>query len=394
MGNKYSTPTDKPAVMIQEPEDRVDYLAEFYGKDTEEYDPIEDSYFHRKAENLFNTLQQTPGPQVQRQFEIFIDRDRGLALPYESGKSTFSSDKNDPISTESTPRYLEFVICKGNLSELSENFAVNKNFPDHPCKGNCQCIKELVVVDPETKRIIRTSSRPADISPTSSPTRSQIRSRRCPLMTGGANNKSKGMGSTTTSSPETTTESDEDRLFSETSDLKEISTTDTSPAQNQKNKQNKKQNINKPKESNLDEEDLNLEEEGEEEIFIDEGDDIEDELEDIEGEDITEDGIILSQSDITSSDLYRMQNRIFRSDTTDDKLGSANRRTKDNSYSEDFDDERLTEEMRGMLRNLNKNKRGKQSSVLDTEQEIMNMNSDTSTDELTKLSTKKNNKYN
>ena len=449
MGNKYST-DDKPYVVVQKQGNRDyrDYRDDFYGKRKEDYPSIDDYYYHGKAEEIYNRVQrqvplrsslressslhdefsqvpfrQEPDIYVERRIEIFIDPERGLTMPYKTGRTDFeniSSDKNPEVFSSENPRYIEFIICKGDLGDLNEKFAVHKSNPDHECKGDCSCIKELIVVDPQTNKIIQRTSRPYDISPTSSPSPYQKeKGKTCPFMLGGNGrtryNTNKGWSSTTTdSSPEEISDSDEinDRLFSATSDLdNEMSPTDTTSAKNKKqtnkqnyNKQNKK--LTQEKETDLDEE-FNLDEDDDEEAFIgDEGDDIEEELEGIEDEDITEDGIILSQSDITSSDLYRMQNRIFRSDTETD-------------FDDDNDDE-LTDKIRSMMSNMNSNNTGnrnrnernrnKRSGLFDTEEKEMldmdsdtdrnelskanKMNEDTSSDRYTKKSTRKNNKYN
>jgi hypothetical protein len=97
------------------------------------------------------------------------------------------------------------------------------------------------------------------------------------------------------------------------------------------------------------------------------------ELEDIDNEDITEDGIMLEQSTINSSDLYKMQSRIFGSNTSSNDLLSES----------DF-----TEQVRKAMVNVNRNKQMFSSE----DQAILNMNS-VSSEKLIKKKPKHNKKY-
>jgi len=79
-------------------------------------------------------------------------------------------------------------------------------------------------------------------------------------------------------------------------------------------------------------------------------------LEDLD--DVTEDGFLLGQSDINTSDLYRIQNRIFQSET-------------------ETDDEETTDQVRQAMKQINDRQSSrKRNPIYDTEdRQILGMNS-------------------
>lgn len=390
----------------------------------------------------------------------------------------FSSD------SVSNKKIIEIISCttnnQGNLYEILEKFAVNGGPIDHDCGANCQCIQETIEITGNFVRPYRddtifsaTSPSPltssnytqTQISPTSTPTsnyrvanstnqyQNQQSLNLSPTSTGPVtlsptsveplnrdrttidrnlqyflqnNNRGNNLmgnmmgnlrgGATSgmqTSSDEndeiTDSEEQTDRAFSTTS---EISDTATSPLKKDNNASKKKNGM----ETSTDVEYYNEEE------IEDETDDDNDDLEGLEDEDITEEGIIL-ESDINTSDLYRMQKRIFASETetgsNNDIFASDNesdifdekyddtitetisgsetytqsRNYNDNNYQNandynDDDDEQTTEKVRKAMKQMNE-----YENVFDSEdRDIMRMNS--STDQYMKRPTQRNNKYN
>lgn len=285
MGNKYSTEENKE---ISNP---PNYLAEFYGKEEENPEQIGIDY-QQRAEEVTRQIENYPeNIIIKKRIDIFVDPEKGLRMPYES--SEFRPQLSDELVISDDPKYIEFIICKGDLSEFSEKYAVHHKTPTHDCGANCRCIQKMVKVMPSSQH--KRVSRSFDVSPTSSNPVPRT------IMTGGADVET---SDDIPSPPEK-----EDDLFSESSE--KMSTTDTSSPG--KGKQKKK----KSKEE--EEEEVKLGEEEEDEPLVDEPDEPDEDLAGIDNEEegVEEDGFLLSQSDITSSELYRMQSRIFGSETTD-----------------------------------------------------------------------------
>ena len=395
MGNKYSTP-NKPMIVVTEldPDPEPDYLAEFFAKEPEgQYETIDDLLFHEKAGKMYYKIQrEKPDIYVEKHIEIFVDKDNDIALPYESSKMSLSSDTNEPIVTSENMKYIEMYICRGNIDELVK-YPVHKNTPDHDCKGNCDCIKQTFQYDPQTRTITRSSDNPYNLSATSTVSPGQYKGKECRMAGGAFDDTSsqgrKGVSSTTSDSPEEISDSDEtrDKLFSETSEMKDMSTTDTTPIKDKKQKQKQKVGESDLEDIEFDEE----EEETNEETFIEESDDIDEgELEGIIDEETSEAGIILSQSDITSSDLYRLHRVVFRSETDSDTGSDA-------EFTAQV--EMAMNQARRNERNTRKNKSelNQRNNLFDTEEnDMLDMGSEnkTSSDRLTRKSTKKNIKYN
>lgn len=441
MGNNNSGQSNKPDV--SRTENNTSLLKTLYAKDSENNTKkIKQDIFDTADEIYDRVWDGNKNIYIERRVEIFADPLRGISLPYISDKDAFSSENNyNQILSSENPRYIEFIVCNGNMEEFIQKFPVGKSTLDHECDGNCRCIEGVIEVLGDKNKIYtknhnnnfsQTSAEQLTLSPTSSEPYNSIRAGNknnnhsgmkskvvqdksndqiCkPIMAGGlacrqpmlggANNKNNNQNET---SPEDITESEEetDNIFSTTS---EISDTTTSPIFNNKSKNNQ---TNRKK---------NSKQEIREETTIDEFDDddedidIDDEvLEGLDDEDITEDGYILEQSDITSSDLYRMQSRIFGSETDTSEYNVTNnnarkngrynrnntnnmaenntrKNTRNNQNNIDNDDN-TTERVRRAI-----NKMNSRNTIFDTEdRDILDMNS--STDKYMKRPTNRNTKY-
>lgn len=365
---------------------------------------------------------------IERKIEIYNDPARGISLPYSTDKYAFESDKNnnnyqnDQIITSENPRYIEFIVCKGNMNDFKEKFAVNKFEPAHECKGNCQCIEETYeVIGNKSKRYDKSNNSDQSkqyqqshnnyqLSPTSAESYDPSKKNNNSLWGGNAI-------ADMDDSPEEITDSPEDKnyAFSTTSDM---STTSSTAANSRKMNQDKnkktikKKNIDNKLFDSTDEDDDEKDDtdtDTDTDTDNDKDEEDDDDDEDLEGldEELTEDGIILEQSDISSSDLYRMQSRVFASNTEDSSDYKMNKNIKNNNRNtgtnrntlnnrniqnknrnrRDASDKELTEQMRKAMKQMNA-----RDTIFDSDdREIMNMNS--STDKYMKRPTKKNSKY-
>ena len=363
MGNK-STTDNTRAKDIDQTKDVIQYSD--YAQGVGEENIGEDYYDY--ADDIYERIRSKPDADiyVERYTEIFIDPIKGTAYPYESPRNIGSETSDRRITTISSenPKYIELIICQSDMNELvKEKFAVNRDIPDHECKGNCECIGKLIKINRSNGK---TTLHPLTLSPTSSEPGKKISSKEtCPPMKGGADKV------LTTDSSDDEDEGEKNDMFSETSEL---------VVEPNKNKNKNKKNQNK-KNNNGDNDDLGIDDvdnDDAENIISD--DDIEDEpddddedLEGIEDEDITEDGLLFDQSDITSSDLYRIQSRVFGSETdTEDNLES---------------DIGFTEKVEAAMNQANRRKK-----MFDSEdRDILNMNSPT--DRYLRKPFRKNNKY-
>ena len=361
--------------------------------------------------------------------EVYADPSRGISMPYISDRNTYNSDNiNDMLTTSENPRYIEFIVCKGNLSDLNEKYAIHKSTPNHDCRGDCNCINQMIEVVGNKSRIYRQpqshiheQSSPV-LSPTSidacdittdnqtiAATRAKsannMNNPTCKPMFGGQTNNEDIYSET---SPEEITDSDEQTndVFSTTT---EMSDTSTSPGPNnkQKSKKNSLFTTSDEDEGDSDDDDLDTDDSD----IIQEETDVDDEdLEGLDEEDITEDGFILEQSDISSNDLYAMQSRVFNSNTETPvrKTKKAVRKTKKTirkKKSNDADDDETTELVRRAIHQANlrhnKNNRTSRNSrnsrnnggLFDSEDmKIFDMNS--STDKYMKRPVNRSIKYN
>lgn len=308
--------------------------------------------------------------------ELYIERCVEL-FTHPSGTFPYYSDHKfpeyDSLSSEG-PRFVELIICT-DQGDIREKFAVHHNKPDHDCGPNCQCIEEIFEVsDKKTSIFSPTSSEGTKtqtiFSATSSEPPVPAQTGGCPFcmrstkdrMEGGVcsglrNDNMVGGENNETSPDELTDSEDEiDEAYSETSDM---SDTMTSPEDDIEPKTRKKKLENMEEEEEEDEEDI----EGYEDEI----------LEGIDDEEITEDGFILEQSDISSSDLYRMQSRIFRSNT-------------ESVRSKDEEDEETTEKVRRAMNQIDR--RG----MFDSEDRDILFNASSSED-FTRRPTRSNPKY-
>ena len=404
MGNENSTQINK--VDDYDTEKNVDFLAEFYGKDDEMTDDEMnlDKNYYRNADEIYGRVKPTSSDiYVQRRIEIFVDPIRGRVLPYESRNTNFGHNMFEQATTSENPKYVEFIVCNSDLQDIRKKYAVNKSMPgphDAESSENCEYHGELFEMSSE-KKASEKMRRPAGLSATSSNAMSQnqgvfsqtstaakpshlIHGGTCGIMHAGANNA--GPADT---SPEEILDSDEnDKAFSDTSDM---TTTTTSPAMPG---QKKKQTGETVDEDAGDAGEADEADEAEVEAIIeDETDDDDEDLEDLDDE-VTEEGLILDQSDISSTDLYRMQSRIFGSETSEFKPETEKEYT--DRVEEAMDAvERNTKSKsntRTVSRSGNARKNTRKRNIFNSEDnEILNMNS--STDKYMKRPTKKSNKY-
>jgi len=270
------------------------------------------------ADDMYKNLMENI--YTEKHIQIFVDKNKGIEMPYET---MMPSEQKDYTSSEA-PKYVEFIICKDD-ENLREKFAVHKKTPDHPCGKNCKCIEKFVTI-------------------------------RSSKQAGGAKNKDEDE-----EQEDVFTESDEITEYSPTSD--DISTTTTTTESAKKKEKEKKKKEKKEEDDDTDETDEDTED-----------------LEGIDEEAITEDGLILDGSDIHSSDLYRMQSRVFASETDDFAEEGL---STESEYTDKVD----------KAVNMLKKRQKQQSKLFDTEEkEILNLTS--STDEFMKRPSKKNPKYN
>jgi hypothetical protein len=405
-----------------------DLLKQFYAKNTEsEANKISENIYD-KADTMYEEIWDNGEHDlyVKRKIkvDVYADPSRGITLPYISDRNAYESEsKNDLLTSSENPRYIEFIICKGNLSDIHEKYAIHKTTPNHDCRGDCNCIQETLEVIGNKSRIYdQPSSVLQSISPTNakdyakdyanvksckteavqqpqqpqphhhhhhhpsssdiafSPTSDEsinatqtptstdiykmherfLQSQNKPVcrpMLGGAIGGAKRDESIESeTSPEEITDSEEqtEGAFSSTS---EMSDTTTSPAfgnkkkDNDKDKNKNKRNtlFTKDNDENEDDENLDLDEDIEEETNVDDED-----LEGLDEEEITEEGFILDQSDISSTDLYKMQSRVFKSDTETPVQSVKFNAMKTNNakFNNDNDDE-TTERVRKAMTRAN-----------------------------------------
>ena len=329
-----------------------------------------------------------------------ITYQNGLSMPYLVDKNTFNSEKYDNYLSSENPKYIELIVCKGNMDDFVEKYAINKNTPDHDCGKNCHCIEETYEIVGNDVKIYQknkyaknstesinrnmyspTSEEPVNKTNMYSPTSEEPVSKNKISIKKYKYNKSNIKNNTF--SPTSVDQSNESKYaeFSPTSadqtdgyDYTKYSPTSTDPITSTKNIHGflkggaKKDNIdssitseNKKKkddDSSITSENQksknNIKGKKNMDDEIDEGDE---DLEGLEDEDITEDGFMLSQTDITTSDLYNLQANVFRSHTPD-RLDTMNNmsRYQRNRYNSDHYDEPTEKENEAMSR-IEKNKR-------------------------------------
>lgn len=436
-------------------DNRPNFLDEFYAIDPKNQVFRAPNDIYQKANKMYKCVWDDIGSESQ--LDVFSDLANGINLPYYSNKNTLSSDfRKDYLLSSENPQYIEFIYCQGpNLAEINEKYRVHNFEPDHDCKENCQCIRQFIEVTGNIQKIYNLNddlgntnmfspaspNRPGStFSPTSSesvgiPGRASkprgysgvhvcpttMKGGHCPALVGGTCGAMYGgaYGDSETS-PETTTDSDEafDGMYSDTSEMSDTTTSPGGNTRNQsfqnKNRNNRFNNRFNNKSNNDDTTDTtDLSETSEMSTNMkkrratdsvtsemenindqDEVDDIDEDLEGLEDEDIMEDGFIFEQSDVTSSDLYRIQNRIFGSETDTEYEYTDN-----NSY--DTDDDSTTDIVENAMYQLNLRKKISKSnpnnmrdSIFDSEDmDIMEMGIDSSTEKYTKRTARRNNKY-
>lgn len=368
---------------------------------------------YAKAEKLYqNKISKYNDPYndeklIKYNMDQFTDPIRGISMPYYSDTIP-SKARYESLVSSDNPRYIELVVCNYPMEDIKEKFAVHHIAPNHECKANCHCIESLISINDknndknnEYSLFSQTSPKNNKLSHMLSATSSELINQDmilsvtspepynlvqagggCPTCRRPLKNHMKGgtcaglrnnqmVGGTCAGlrnnqmvggddDNETTLDSEEytDEAFSETSDMNN----DTINLNDKKQKKKKKEEDDDKDEDDEDKEDMY-----DEEIDEDEEDEI---LEGIDDEEITEDGFILEESDISSSDLYRMQSRIFHSNTEIEK----------------DDDDETTEKVRRAMAQVNRR------SMFDSEEkEILNLQ--TSSENYMSRPARRNNKY-
>lgn len=304
-GNKSNNPMDDIHEKVNDMYNRI------MGKNYETSTSKTNNYSKQRIKSLLNDddNDQYFVQSFSYDVDVFTDPNKGINLPYLRRSNLMDSD----LSSDG-PKYIELIVCQGpgDINDLRrqqvERYAVHKEEPDHDCRANCPCIRPQVPHD--------------TFSPTSEEPKANTQVPNQPAPTGQVGGQ----------------KNDDDTL-SPTSD---DDTTTTTSETKEKKKKNKKKD----------------EDENDEDI-----DDIEIDDEDED----TEDGFMIEQSDINTSDLYKMQKRIFRSDTD----------TEDN----------YTDKVRDAMNTYNQRRK-----LFDSEdQDILGMNS--TTDDYIKRPTNRNYKY-
>lgn len=278
-------------------------------------------------------------PTVDSDYDV-LSTNKG-SFPYMISNNRLS--ESDPTTT-SDIRVIEIYDCDTNIDENDvekananvKRYVVHKKKPDHQCGANCPCIQEKnrCLFSPVSTSIFDVEFSPAYTNNPNNSKPSQNIANINNKMQGGAN------------MDDNLDNLDDEDTLSSTSD---ISSTTEEPKKKDKNKKKDKYDDN------------------------DDDDEIDDDIDDNDlddediDDDLTEEGFIIEQSDINTSDLYKMQKRIFKSDTETEE-----------SY---------TEKVRNAMNTYNQRKK-----IFNTEdQDILGMNS--STEEYTRKPTRKNSKY-
>lgn len=467
MGNNNSNQS-KPA----DSDFGIDILQQLFAKDLEsrkekmskeEYDNAYQMYA-----DIWTEMSDYDKSRIGKKIDILSNK--GTDLPYYSDLNIFHYNQNaQNYVSEETPRYVEFKVCRGDISELTEKYAVHNGYPGHNCGANCYCIDELIEisgdkikshgahrvvrsesVSPNVSQIVKdprelfsefdelellskilskknTLSDNLTISPTSSetlyrPTRNSIANQNRPSNRSALNNLTLSpTSSETLYRPSQTKPSN--LVFSPTSSETLYKPSQTRPSnlvfsptstetlyQSQPNNKQSRCKLSMlggafSDTSELEDDDSdnfsatseltvssNDNPKKKKSDSSDSSDSSTEELEDldVDGEETTEEGFIMEQSDITSSDLYRMQSRIFGSETSTD---AATRRVSyTNKWSNSFtdsesDDKNTTERVRKAMSRINN-----RNNLFDSEDhDILDMNSSTS--QYMKRPVKKNSKY-
>ena len=296
MGISYSNPkTDKCDSLLDE----------LYGKSSNENTQLVNEY-RREAKRIMTELSKRDDASPS-EFDtlslsnIFVNR-FGKTMPYDGANSNhpiFQVDNSltsDLVSPEKI-RYLEIVMCQDNGSKATEKYAVHNETPDHDCGPNCHCIERTFEIQGNYSREI------------SSPQHGGMIYLSSPTSTADASDSLGDVSSSTST------------FESDTSEDLKIKVTMNGGARKTKRNNN----------SDDVDSDLDLDEEG---------------------------GIMLEHSSISTSDLYRMQSRIFGSNTP----------TENNEQSEAG----YTEEVERALNVINRKKQTFNSE----ERNIMDMSSD------------------
>lgn len=279
---------------------------------------------YNRVDDMYNRLWLQKQPYENKQIDTTLKK---YKLPY---TSETNYDKQISLSSDDPHQYIEFIVCQGDLNKVNKKYPINLTKPGHHCNSECGCVMQLLEVYGDK---IELYDEQQSLSVTSPEFRNIFfKQDQSPkkLMFGGRK------------------ENDDDSIFSATSEE------NNSEVSKKKEKSKKEEN------------------ESEDDIF-DEPDEENEDLEGLEEEDITEDGFLIEQSDLNSSDLYRMQRRIFVSETeTPSQLTS----------------DETTEKVRNAINKLNV-----RNSMFNSEdRKILDLNSDT--DKYYSRPAKRNTKYN
>lgn len=131
MGNNNSSQEGKRT--SSKDKNPVDFLGDLYGMPEKSMEEKEQwiSDMKKHATHIYK--------QTVEQYDYMVDRN-GNKLPY----MVQSESRIDPVVSDN-PKYIELMICKGDIKDF-EKYVVHSDIPDHDCKGNCKCTKEIIEV--------------------------------------------------------------------------------------------------------------------------------------------------------------------------------------------------------------------------------------------------------
>ncbi len=76
---------------------------------------------------------------LKKKFDVFVDQ-RGVSMPYMSEDSSERNESNHSEDAD-TIKFIEFRVCRDNISNITQKYAINLDTPNHDCGANCKCIE-------------------------------------------------------------------------------------------------------------------------------------------------------------------------------------------------------------------------------------------------------------
>jgi len=129
MGNENSVDINKTKKKSRSNEDDIDHLRQFYGRD--------DSC---SKQSSAMRRHHTQSDDLKSYDSVFVTK-QGLTLPYMHTNYPML----EPLSESDKITEIELIVCKPNGSnEMSEHYKVNSDTPNHDCGKNCYCIKKII----------------------------------------------------------------------------------------------------------------------------------------------------------------------------------------------------------------------------------------------------------